>query len=116
MVSDTHMENIWDSAYSPVGQATSPLRPDTQHQRRYEDAKGFCRPASFIRTRFGCACFASPPEGKTNIFLFLFARACDEHNWRDFRETGVLRDTIPPSGFRGYLDGDARFQRRRLDV
>ena len=70
MVSDTHMENIWDSAYSPVGQATSPLRPDTQHQRRYEDAKGFCRPASFIRTRFGCACFASPPEGKRIYFCF----------------------------------------------
>src|SRR5271167_2890734 len=101
MVSDTHMENIWDSAYSPVGQATSPLRPDTQHQRRYEDAKGFCRPASFIRTRFGCALL---PRLRANEYIFvLFARACDEHNWRDFRETGVLRDTIPPSGFRGYL-------------
>jgi hypothetical protein len=51
MVSDTHMENIRDSAYSPVGQATSPLRSDTQHQKRFEDARASA--ASFIRTLFG---------------------------------------------------------------
>ena len=50
------------------------------------------------------------------ILFVLFARASDEHNWRGFEEAGILRGAFPSSRFRGHLDGDAHFQRRRLDV
>jgi hypothetical protein len=54
--------------------------------------------------------FASRPRIDEYIFV-LFTRGCDEHNWRDFGETGVLRRAFPPSGVRGYLDTKARLSR-----
>jgi hypothetical protein len=70
MVSDTHMENIRDSVYSPVGQAISPLRPDTQHQKRYENVR-----VSAGLLRLFAPSSAAPallPRLRANEYIFVF--------------------------------------------